>query len=244
MNEMKNKLLTYYEVQLMLPDYAFNRLSEEDKIIFEKSIISYPDLQKELEDVRRVFHKVEQTDFDGKFARKTRNLSVEVINKYQMKKSVSGFQSLTKYLVPTLGIFIVILLIWKGGFLFQSKTLTDNANPDNIPTKKLVNFSHSELSVVLDTMISEDDFILASGNMATSLGNDLSKSSLIETENLEEALNELYSEEVLGKILYLFGTDMIKSEIDFFQILSEIDNIELNDLQLILEELENVKIPS
>ncbi|MCX7736971.1 MAG: hypothetical protein N2319_09685 [Candidatus Kapabacteria bacterium] len=243
MEQKEKKILTYYEVQVLLPDYAFNRLSEEEKISFEDSITSYPDLQQELEDVKKVFRRVEQTDFDGKFARKTRNLSVDVINKVQKKKSAFSFQNLTKYLVPTLGIFIIFLLVWKGDFLFKPKN-TSTQVVNNVETKDLIKINQSELSVVLDTLVSENDYMLASGDIISSVANDLSKNSLIENNNLEEVITELYSEEVLGKFLHIIGTDMVKTEIDFYNILNEIDNLELNDLQLIIEELENVKIPS
>jgi hypothetical protein len=246
MEKDNNKILTYYEVQTMLPDYAFNRLTEEEKKNFEKSITSYPDLQKELEDVIAVFRKVEQTDFEGKFARKTRNLSVDVINKYQKKKSAYSFQNLTKYLAPVLGIIVIVLLVWKGDFLFQPNKEKNQSNEitNNIQEKDLISIGQSELSVILDTLVAEDDYLIASGNITATVDNDLSKNSIFESNNLEDALTELYSDEVLDRIIPILGNDMIKSDVDFYNILNEIDNIEFNDLQIIIEELENVKIPS
>jgi hypothetical protein len=246
MEKDNNKILTYYEVQTMLPDYAFNRLTEEEKQNFEKSITSYPDLQKELEDVMAVFRKVEQTDFEGKFARKTRNLSVDVINKYQKKKSAYSFQNLTKYLAPVLGIIVIVLLVLKGDFLFQPNKEKNQSNEitNNIQEKDLISIGQSELSVILDTLVAEDDYLIASGNITSTVDNDLSKNSIFESNNLEDALTELYSDEVLDRIIPVLGNDMIKSDVDFYNILNEIDNIEFNDLQIIIEELENVKIPS
>jgi hypothetical protein len=246
MEKDNNKILTYYEVQTMLPDYAFNRLTEEEKKNFEKSITSYPDLQKELEDVIAVFRKVEQTDFEGKFARKTRNLSVDVINKYQKKKSAYSFQNLTKYLAPVLGIIVIVLLVWKGDFLFQPNKEKNQSNEitNNIQEKDLISIGQSELSVILDTLVAEDDYLIASGNITATVDNDLSKNSIFESNNLEDALTELYSDEVLDRIIPILGNDMIKSDVDFYNILNEIDNIEFNDLQIIIDELENVKIPS
>ncbi len=243
MDKENNKILTFYDVQVQLPDYAFNRLSEEEKIIFEKSIAFYPELQKELEEVKKVFSRVEQTDFDGKLARKTRNLSVDVINKFQQKKKAFGFQNLAKYLAPTLGILIITVLVWKGDFLFKSNEKT-NQKISQTETKDIVKLNQSELSVLLDTLVSEAEYIIASGDLTSSVGNDISKNGLFEINHLEETMSELYSEEVLGKILLLLGADLIKSEADFHKILDEFDNLELNDLQLIIEELENVKIPS
>jgi len=246
MENDNNKILTYYEVQTMLPDYAFNRLTEEEKKNFEKSITSYPDLQKELEDVKTVFRKVEQTDFEGKFARKTRNLSVDVINKYQKKKSAYSFQNLTKYLVPTLGVFIIVLLVWKGDILFQSKNVSSHLHQieNDSQTKDLISFHNSDLSVILDTLVTEDEYLFAAGSMVSSVVNDNSKNSYFGNSNLEDALTELYSDEVLDRIIPILGNEIIKTEVDFYHILNEINHIEFNDLQIIIEELKNVEIPS
>lgn len=246
MENEQNKILSYYEVQVMLPDYAFNRLSKEEKIIFEKSIFFYPDLQKELEDVQNVFRKVEQTDFDGKFARRTRNLSVDVINKYQKKKYAYSFRNLTKYLVPTLGVFIIILFIWKGDFLFKSNKSSDQSNQitNNAQTKDLMKVGQSELSVFFDTLVAEDDYLLATGNIASTSDNYTSKINILENNSLEDVLSELYSEEVIDRLIPFLGNEMIKSEVDFYHIMNEFENIEFNDLQMIIQELENVKIPS
>lgn len=243
MSENNKKILSYIEVQQQLPDYAFNRLSAVDKAIFEESITLYPDLEQELEEVRKVFERVEQTDFEEKFARKTRNLSVDVLNKMQKKKSSTGLQSLSKYLVPSLGFILIIILVLNSEYLFKSKTKTEQISTSN-ESQKIINLKSSELSVILDTLISDDEYIMATNDLINNIAFDPSKSSSIDNYSSNGFFDEIYDVEVLDKILHIVGNEMIKSEMDFYNILFEINNLDFEDIQSIIKEIENVKIPT
>ncbi|MCX7880316.1 MAG: hypothetical protein N2517_06620 [Ignavibacteria bacterium] len=84
---MEKKKLTYKEIEELLPDYLFGRLGEEEKQVLEYSLSEYPDLQKEIEDVRKVFGRLEKMNIENYIERRTRNIPEKVNRKISQKKN-------------------------------------------------------------------------------------------------------------------------------------------------------------
>ena len=80
-NNFQNKELTYKEMQEMLPDFVFGRLSEEEKKLFEFNLQNYTDLQNEVNQVKDVFGRIDEMELDKKITQKTRNLSIKVMKR-------------------------------------------------------------------------------------------------------------------------------------------------------------------
>jgi len=115
---MKN--YTHKEMQERLPDYAFGKLSGEEKEIFEDSLDLFIDLQEELEETLLLFKRIEETDFSTKMQKKSKTISVEVQKELSMEKPRSR-NIFGKVVVPTLGLAVM------GYILF----FTDQFAPSN-----------------------------------------------------------------------------------------------------------------
>ncbi|GAB1431166.1 hypothetical protein MASR2M18_20010 [Ignavibacteria bacterium] len=96
----------------MLADYAFGRLSEAERTIFERSLPNFPDIEREAEEVRKVFDRVRRTDFEDYYDRHTRNLSVNVLRRFENRGNIR--QTLTR-LIPALGVTACLIMfsIWQ-----------------------------------------------------------------------------------------------------------------------------------
>ncbi|MFN3270826.1 MAG: hypothetical protein ACK42G_09575, partial [Candidatus Kapaibacteriota bacterium] len=75
---MEQKIYNRKEMEERMPDFIFGRLNPEEKETFERSLSNYPDLQREVQEVREVFHKLDDLDLDAFLDRKTRNIPVRV----------------------------------------------------------------------------------------------------------------------------------------------------------------------
>lgn len=96
----------------MLADYAFGRLSEDEKTAFEYSMPNFPDIEREMEDVRKVFERVRCTDFEGYYDRQTRNLSVNVLRRLENRVNIR--RTLAR-LIPALGLAaaLIAFAVWQ-----------------------------------------------------------------------------------------------------------------------------------
>lgn len=66
------------QVEEMLPDYVFGNLTAAESAEFERAVQGYPEVQREIEEVRKVFSQVEKMDINGMIDQHTRNLSMKV----------------------------------------------------------------------------------------------------------------------------------------------------------------------
>lgn len=142
-----NKKLTYRELEDLLPDYAFNRLDQESKSLFEQNVKDHPDLLKEIEQIRSVFSKVENLDISKTIDDKSRNISVKVIEKLGERKPRSSF--MPKFAYPTLGVLFVAYLIFFEN-IFENKTAEENQplftfhEFENLDTEEMIYFLNKD----------------------------------------------------------------------------------------------------
>ncbi len=71
------------EMQERLPDYIFGNLEHTQKVIFEKSLPAFPEIQKEIDEVKSVFAKLDKIDYDKVLFDKTKDLPTRVARKMQ-----------------------------------------------------------------------------------------------------------------------------------------------------------------
>jgi len=102
---MKN--LERKEIEELMGDYCFGKLTQFEKEVFEKSIKNFPDLIDELNDVKNVFEKFDKEDFNKLNEQLSRNVSVKVQTKLSVKTIKSNLNSkfIFQYFVPTLAVF-------------------------------------------------------------------------------------------------------------------------------------------
>jgi len=119
-------ILSHKQAEEMLPDYAFGRLQTEDAVLFEESIIAYPDLEQELIEIKSVFSKVEKMDFNSILEHRTRNISVRVQEKLNAPKSHSDKMSTVfRIVIPTVGLAAMAL------FFFINENSPFNTHSNN-----------------------------------------------------------------------------------------------------------------
>jgi hypothetical protein len=123
------------KMQELLVDYVLNRISDDDRKLFEANIEYYPELKEELIQSEKLFSRIEQTDFDKITSGRTRNTTYKVKQKYKLSptKSERRIRFATKIVFPTFGLLAIVFLMFTtvdfSGFLnFKPKPVI----PDNL----------------------------------------------------------------------------------------------------------------
>lgn len=65
-----------------LPDYCFNRLTEEDALRFSEEVKQFPDLLEEVQSAKKLFSGLEEFDMRSGYDSKLKNLSYKVVENY------------------------------------------------------------------------------------------------------------------------------------------------------------------
>ncbi len=228
--ENKNTILTYDEMQDLLADYIFNRVSEADKVLFEKSLPNYEDIQKEIADVRAVFNRMEKMDIDKKISKHTRNLSVKVNNRLASNPRSRRFRLVNKYLIPTFGVAVIIVLFMTHDF--NQKENTHLAHK-TFTTQNFIKFDENDFKN-LNTAELSDNLLYSDKNYLAELNSEGINSKY------DETINEFFSESDLNKINNMKDLGF-NSQYDLFSPISSLDE---DDIQYLLEEIQNAKFNS
>ncbi len=109
---MNNAHYTREEVEGMLPDYVFGRLTDAETRIFEETIEFFPELRSEIDDARALFEKIENMDFPAEIDQRTRNLSVKVNERLQRETDRPTAISWIRRLAPVMVLSTVILVFY------------------------------------------------------------------------------------------------------------------------------------
>ena len=212
------------EMEELLPDYAFGRLDNETAEIYAKHLEEYPDLLKEIADIKKVFSRVENMDFDSILERRTRNLSVKVNNRRTIRKPLlSGNAFLIRFGIPAAVVMAIMIAIFKGPVNIQN-------------TEDNITFSQKLNSALIFDNIDEDsysDYEYLSSTITESAENnqDLVGSQI---------LNELYTNDLDEKqaLLRVVNSNIVSPNI----INDELEELSEEEFQLLLEEIKNVQI--
>lgn len=235
LNSFINKKLSHSAMKELLPDYAFNKLSDNEKIIFEKNISNFPDLEDELVEISNVFARVDKYDYKNMISERSKNLSVKVHIK-QSKKNTSTFGYIWKYGMPTAVILIFAYFI--GNYFNFEFAFSPKSESISATNKQII--KPSEAKALLSDLTNEEL------NDKTEIDNVAYQSQShndIEAEKLiAEFLNSDYN---------LFSEKYNNDYMNEFDISSN-PNVMINDLkdfseedfQLLLESMEDVEIES
>jgi hypothetical protein len=103
--------LTREQIEQLLPDYVLGHCSENEKILFEESIIGYPELQAEVASAKSVFATLDKMDVNAMIDQRVKNLSVNVNSELQKSKTPfllrKGFGRFVLPLVGAIGALIL-----------------------------------------------------------------------------------------------------------------------------------------
>lgn len=108
--ETINKKLSLEEMQDLLSDYAFEKLSENEDKIFEYNLQFYPELNQEIEDVRAVFKSIDNMDMDKFLSERTKDLSVKVNHKRE-KRKYQKQTGLKRFLLPVAIMMLIAFIV-------------------------------------------------------------------------------------------------------------------------------------
>jgi len=233
---MGKKQLTRKEMEEMLPDYIFRRLSKEDCEAFEGSLPNFPDLAVEIEEVRKIFSKLENMDIDGYLERKTRNIPVKVANRFTKRKSPLEIFSLKGFVtaVAGFGVIIIALSIFLSKSFRNEIRLNESTNgfvrDVRIEKTPLISPEIPDSLVEFSSSFYGFDFPVGDGYI-----NILDEKI---TEDLTELVNEDLVKLVDSKHLIHFSFEK-QSELELIQNLERINE---KEFQQIIKELKNVEI--
>lgn len=234
-NDLQNRELSYKDMQEMLPDYVFGRLSTKEVLLFENELTKYSDLQEEIRQVSGVFGKVDAMDLDKKISQKTRNLSIKVMNRMESKTiSQKRFSFATRYLVPTFGLAVIIIII----FVINPSLKDSKSNEEK--NKSLSEFQYLDMHDALslfDSNIRKADILTITTNLASENRKELSPGV---DENTANKLWDEFIVQHLASSLTGLETSLISMpENQSYNMVNELNNMDENDFQNMLEEFSN-----
>ncbi|GAB5465490.1 MAG: hypothetical protein Kapaf2KO_09260 [Candidatus Kapaibacteriales bacterium] len=96
-----SKRLDREELEGMIPDYVFNRLNENDRLLFESEVIDFPDLENEVKVLSQAFSKTDLDTLDRFYINKSSNISVTVSEKLSNNSSLSNILNSLSFKLAT-----------------------------------------------------------------------------------------------------------------------------------------------
>ena len=239
---LPNKKFSHFEMQELIPDYVFGKISSSDREIFERTLPDYEDLQNEIEEIRSAFNKVEEIDPASRIEQRAKNISVKVQQRLEYEKDLKlpGF---AKLFAPVLTVAAVVYILFFMEFGTDNK---DIAVLDE-PVEEFILINESEALSLIEDSVSSENIAEVSGSLETDLNEDMSMAGFVDLDDLIEIeVDSLYKEYVLDFIADIDWDDLgelINSNF-FPETLSEEDfeMIEEDELINILKAIENEDI--
>lgn len=106
--------LSREKMEMLLPDYAFGCLADDECFLFEQSLPLYPELQTELEEIQTTFSRIDVSSLNRSYAQRLKNLSVHVQERLVAEKRTVAqrwkfFRVAIPALIASMLTFIVVL---------------------------------------------------------------------------------------------------------------------------------------
>jgi hypothetical protein len=199
---MKN--LNLDEMQELLPDYAFGKLSPNESAIFKENLASYPELEKEVADIRSAFTKVSKSAIEESLQNKTANLTYKTKQKqYNLGKNKNARNNIIKLAVPA--IFVV------GIFLYFNQAKQNEVITESTQKQETI-LSVADLNIIFGTTNTTSFSEQYEDNAPATKPNES-----LENKDVNALIKNASNTNVYN---YINGM----SEKEFNQLLDEIDN--------------------
>lgn len=242
-NEL-NRKLQYKEMQEMLPDYVFGRISAQDKADFESNLPLYPDLNQEIRQVREVFSKVEEMDFNRILETKTRNLSVRVNDRMRKHRKPSTYSWTMKYAVPTMAVVVLIVFTYFNKNETPANRQEDIAIQSNNDAVSVANYlSKADAELIFAEGVNLDDLqsVYSNISMANSY-NDIANIAA----DYPKAIDNIYYEHMAEQLKGIKSSDVNSiydaDEGSMNGIFRELEKLDESEIQSLIEDVKNVRI--
>ena len=237
MNE--NNLLSYKEVEELLPDYLFDRLNDEENKKFEASIVNFPDLEKELKDGKELFDKIEQFDYKKLLNDKSQYLPERVVARLEKRNALyqPKLPNYKKVFLFAAMSFVLIIFMF-----FMNKR--ENSEIDIAKNEVIEKQEKNENNILSDyeqeIINRENSEVDLSGNIQNNLtkSEEAAAVSYLYDSFDELDLEEYYSEltpEILIDYLNNSPEFHFQSDLSYLMFLDEIENLDEDSFQLIME---------
>lgn len=230
------KKLTYKEMQEMLPDYAFGRLSVDEMSNFEANLDSYPDLKQELIDIQSVFGKVERIDFDNIYETKSRNISVKINQRLEQdSRRKQFFSNARRLIIPSLGLAAILIVTF---ITFLKKPSNQMLN--NFTNKTAEMITKSDVLTLIDSLEDTESIV----ELSMAVDDNIPKSievnlGVIHSESIESIYNDFVNEKILSlKESPDILNEYFESSTDLMKALESLDE---EDFQNIIKAIENAE---
>ncbi len=232
---MEKKEFSRKEMEELLPDYLFGRLSAEESKRFERSLPQYPDLESEIEEVRKIFRLAEKIDFNRLVEKKTKNIEERVLSKLNNRRQPLSIFALKPIQVAVAALGIILLVV---SLKFLNKDRINSIKNQDEPIA-LQTINHNLFNINFDEYFSDttvdDNFEISSFPFGNELGQFLTSDGEFQNEidaRYQEALLNLIGYESFERHTFLDSRNLLMS-------LDELDDEVMLDL---IKELKNEKI--
>jgi len=179
------KKLTEIEMKDLLSDYAFGKMSEYEKSIFEENLSDFPEIENEVLEIRSAFSKINQSEIKENLDKRTANISYKVNQtKYSKQRNRNLLFSLLKISVP--------VLLFTIGFLAVDRFNEQKQN--KIVENETLLISDSDLTIAIGESTELTNTSLINKNYNFDDGLLLSPSESIRPSDIEEMSESEFNE--------------------------------------------------
>ncbi|ROL60846.1 hypothetical protein D9V86_08830 [Bacteroidetes/Chlorobi group bacterium ChocPot_Mid] len=234
MAQKETNILSLNEMQELFCDYVFQKLSESEKKAFEDSLPFYPEMIKEVEEVKHTFNRVKQEKIDSIISGYTRNVSVIVNEKiYKKNKFSYSLNRFSKYFIPATGLALVIIII-------SYLNLFDGNTPNVRDNQTFTKINHSDVNKIFSEDITKEKLLSSMEKITTHPFNSnseyiLNLASLNYANEIESLYEQIFTEQVLNDKITFTKFENTKQ----YDLFNKIENLKEDDIEQILKELEN-----
>lgn len=245
--------LTREQMQDLFCDYAFGKLSDDDKRAFELTLPDFPDLKNEILEVQTSFGKLNTMKMDKKIGQYTRNLSIKVNKKIGEQglgikmQEISFFEQFKKLLVPV-GVSAAVIIVALIGVLNLDIFKSAGNNSVQKTGNGQVNFTgvtEKDANAILDNKTKSQDVL----ELTAALTDGMIKNNVDLLANINPELLETGYDNMVDDVLISDNPEKAVSihrnnggtQYDIYDQLNEFDE---KDIQNILKELENADFNS
>ena len=231
MNHKTNKVYNSEELNDKIADYVTGKLSAEEGDIFENSMLKYPDLLIEVNQLKQMMSKVDKDAYNKFLSTKTRNISVNVNKRIESKHS-DGYKNWIKYFSPVFALSLLVILI----FIFSRNDVTINDG-----NKYGNNMLNKDIRELLDKNFKTDTNLILTDFAQFSYDPLMQDINISNENDISDEINNIISDNLFEGIDIQPKDLQLIPEEDLIEIL---DNSKVKDFQNLLEEYGYVKVNS
>ncbi|MCX7908683.1 MAG: hypothetical protein N2560_04110 [Ignavibacteria bacterium] len=232
---MEKQFFDRQEMEERMPDYIFGRLSKEEMEKFENSLLNFPDLVQEIEDVRKVFSKLEKANIDKFVEKRTRNIPVKVNERLKQRRSPLNILARPGFVTLVAGLGIILIAI----SIFFPIARKFDVNPTQVVKKADTLDNNPLIFPQLDELANLANEQQLDLNILPEIVSAIPLEQDNSYEPAVDFLDELVSEQIVD---FIVNEKSVGFTPPYFDLFKNLDKIDENNFQKLIEELKDVQI--